>query len=266
MARNTVTKSLARFTRPLRGLFNRKEIARLTRIPRTLLTQGGVGARLIELENRFERLQRGWNQHIPGLLDSMSDALDAAHHAEDGHRRIDSIREDLDRLSSRLEIHLLDVRSSRQAGYGEVGHPLGVTLSLAEPEGVIFVSTTRDLQVAPGSIGAIAVSAAFKFESDGEGLDEMLAQWSDLLAPDGQIEIQRFHLVDMLEASGPENIDFGALRRATACGGLMGSPELPTNDQIINALKRRGFKVTAGSASDGIVQIITGHRQADPGA
>lgn len=263
MARNSITKSVARFTRPLRRLFNRKDFARLTRIPRTLLTKGGVGQRLIELENRVERLQQGWNQHIPSLLDSMSDALDAAHHAEDGHRRVDAVREDLDRLSARLELHLIELKSSRQNRSPALHEFAGVTLATADDGGVIFSQSARALPVIPGSIRAITVDVRFDIAHYNDGLDEILAAWFELLAPNGRLEIDRIRLVEVLDASGPQDIDVGALRRATD-GGVLGSPEFPTDDQLTRALRRCGFEIGESVlAADGIVRTLVGIRPAD---
>lgn len=263
MARNSVIRSVARFTRPLRRLFNRKEFARLTRIPRTVLTKGGVGERLVELENRFDRLQRGWNQHIPGLLDSMSDALDAAHHAEDGHRRMDAVREDLDRLASRLELHLIEMKSSRQDRTPAIRDCLGVTFAMADDRGMVLSRCARDVPVIPGSIQTIAVDPGFEIAREDEGLDETLAEWFGLLALGGRLEIKRFRLLEMLEASSPQDVDFAALRRATA-GGFQGSQEFPTDDQLIRALLRCGYEVgEAVLSGDGIVRTLFGLRPAD---
>ena len=267
MARNSVTRSIARITRPLRTLFTRRELARWTRGPRTLLTGGGVGERIIELENRFERLQRGWNQHIPSLLDSMSDALDAAHRAEDGHRRMDAIREDLDRLSSRLELHLIDAQSSRSGLSGEIRNMAGVTLMMAGRKGVILAPSALDLPVRPGSIDLISVDASFGLPGEVEGLDAILVGWFALLAPDGQLKIDRFHLIVTPEPSAPSAIDIAALRRASASGGIMGSPGVPTSDQIIRSMERCGYRVEPSVvASDGLAQTLIGRRSAEPRA
>ena len=267
MARNSVTRSIARITRPLRTLFTRRELARWTRGPRTLLTGGGVGERIIELENRFERLQRGWNQHIPSLLDSMSDALDAAHRAEDGHRRMDAIREDLDRLSSRVELHLINEQSSRRGLSGEIRNLSGVKLMMAGRKGVILAPSALDLPVKPGSIDLISVDASFRFPCEGHGLDEILAAWCALLAPDGRLEIDRFHLIDMLESTAPSAVDFGALRRASATGEIMNSQELPASGQIIKSMERCGLSVEPPVvAPDGLAQTLVGRRCMEPRA
>lgn len=261
MARNSITKSVARFTRPLRRLFDRKEFARMTRIPRTLLTRGGVGKRLIELENRVDRLQWGWNQHVPSLLDSMSDALDAAHHAEDGHRRVDAVREDLDRLSSRLELHLTELKSYRQNRSLPPRGFAGITLYTVDETGVIFSQTACEIPVFPGSIQNITVDARFDIVRHNDGLDEVVAGWFELLTPNGQLEIDRIRFVEMLCVSDRQDSD--ALERSL-CGGPLGSPELPTDDQLIRALHRCGFVVEESVlAADGILRTLVGVRPAD---
>lgn len=263
----SVTKSLARFTRPLRRLFDRKQLARLTRVPRTLLTKGGVGERLVELENRFERLQLGWNQHIPSLLERMSDALDAAHHAEDGHRRLDTIREDLDRLSSRLELHLMDRKSRPQAPYGDNRHFAGVTFAIADDRGFVISRGARDLPIAPRSIHVISVSACFEIGREGEALDEMLAEWFALLVPGGRLEIDRFGLVDSPDSSRAADIDVAAWARASPSNGVICLPEMPTDAQIIQALERHGFMIEeVERSSRGFRRTLVGLRPARFGA
>lgn len=236
MARNSVTRSVARFTRPLRDLFDRKTLARLTRIPRTLLTGGGISERVIALENRFERLDRGWNEHIPGLLGSMSEALDAARQAEDVHRRLDALREDLDRVSSRLELNLIALRSS---GGGD--HSGAVTLTLTENRGVVMSCDARNLPVAPGSASAIRVGVDIDLGPDDKALDAVLGEWFDLLTQGGRLEIDR---------------------RAHP-----GSPDLPTDARIAMALGRSGFRIAPPApAADGAARTFVGLRPTTTGA
>jgi len=263
LARISITKSVARFTRPIRRLCNRKELARLTRIPRTLLTGGGGGERLVELENRIDRLQRGWNQHIPSLLDSMSDALDAAHHAEDGHRRVDAVREDLDRLSSRFELHLMERNSYRHDRSPRRSELAGVTLAMADDRGTIFSERAHELPVIPRSIRTIKVDERFEITQQNEVLDEILTEWFELLVPGGRLEIDRTRPVEVIDASDPQDVDIDGSRRAIRSDGNF-SPELPTDDELVRALRGCGFEIgNSALEADGVVRTLVGVRPAD---
>ena len=206
------------------------------------MTGGGVSERLIALENRFQRLDLGWNQHIPGLLESMSEALDAARQAENVHRRLDAIREDLDRLSCRLELNLIALQS-QQIGTSEVQRSAGVTLTMVDNKGLAVSPCARDLPFAPGSIATIAVSATYDLVAGGEGLDTAMAEWFALLAPGGRLEIERFRL-------------------AVVGDGLIGSPDSPTDDQIARALDQRGFEVVTPPMNRGAARTFVGRRPA----
>lgn len=86
-------KALARLTFPLRqrlGSTGRGEA------PTPLSTD--------RLEADIRRLEAGWRQHIPKILEAISVSEHEVKSGDDIHARIDALREDLDRLSERVNL------------------------------------------------------------------------------------------------------------------------------------------------------------------
>lgn len=61
------------------------------------------------LEADVRRLEAGWRQHIPKILDAISVSQHDANMSDDIHARIDALREDMDRLSERLNAGYADI-------------------------------------------------------------------------------------------------------------------------------------------------------------
>lgn len=71
-----------------------------------------VETRLALVEHELSRLSSGWNQHIPQILDAVSIAQSELLTAEQVHERIDAVRDDLDRLSRRLDANLVELKAA----------------------------------------------------------------------------------------------------------------------------------------------------------
>lgn len=85
----------------------KKALARLTYPLRQKISSRGNGhvpstSSIERLEGDVRRLQAGWSQHIPRILDAISISEHEAKASDDIHARIDALRHDLDRLSDRL--------------------------------------------------------------------------------------------------------------------------------------------------------------------
>lgn len=91
-------KALARLTFPLR---QRLWSARGDGGPSTMSTD--------RLEADIRRLEAGWRQHIPKILDAISVSGHEVKSVDDLHARIDALREDLDRLSERVNINCIAI-------------------------------------------------------------------------------------------------------------------------------------------------------------
>jgi len=91
-------KELARLTYPLREKMRlgRRRVASST--PPT-----------DHLERDIRRLQIGWNQHIPRILEAISLSEHDAKTSDEVHARIDALRRDLDSLSDRVNANFLDI-------------------------------------------------------------------------------------------------------------------------------------------------------------
>ena len=91
-------KALARLTYPLR---------------QQLRTSRGsahvCGISTDQLEADIRRLESGWRQHIPRILDAISVAENDAKASDDVHARIDALRQDVDRLSARMNASYRDI-------------------------------------------------------------------------------------------------------------------------------------------------------------
>ena len=90
-------KTLARLTYPLRQ--RRWSIGSG---PASAPSMGG-------LEADVRRLEAGWRQHIPKILDAISVSQHDASMSDEVHARIDALREDMDRLSERVNANYADI-------------------------------------------------------------------------------------------------------------------------------------------------------------
>lgn len=91
-------KELARLTYPLREKMRLRGRKRVVPAPSA-----------DRLESEIRRLQAGWNQHIPRLLEAISLSEHDAKTSDEVHARIDSLRRDLDSLSDRVNASCLDI-------------------------------------------------------------------------------------------------------------------------------------------------------------
>lgn len=102
--REVLVHDLARLTWPARRIFGASPP---DQSPAYLTTP----QRLAALEARLDRLQKAWDRHLPALLDSVSVAVDQGRAAENAHQRTDILREDLDGLTTRMEVNLSELKA-----------------------------------------------------------------------------------------------------------------------------------------------------------
>ncbi len=222
---------------------------------------------------RLSRLEAGWNQHLPALLDSVSVAISEARRADSTHARVDAVRTDLDRLSTRVEIGLLELRHS--AGKSEPANAtsaievisissLAAALSGnlkiqfldsdASLPGHLSISTHHtahsDLVAPPGTtvpfgqgrVQSIVVDRNFSIGIDQEALSAAVDHWLNLLAPGAKICIRRLQLIEFLASvsSGKHSLETLSAEYSAALPQF--SPPWPSAQQIAAVMKERGFK------------------------
>lgn len=277
----------ARITRPLREDFSLKGFARMTRpyrmtardrktaADRAALKASGPSlasvdhARLTSLEGRVERLQAGWNQHVPGLIDSVTLALSEARAADRVHARIDALREDMDRLSKRLDLGLMDVRARQHApALGQSGAADAQIVSigtLAEAlAGELRLQFVHHDTPVPGylvvsryatpGVDVIAPTGVLPFGGDrakniiveagydlGDDLVAVFAGWFALLAPGGRIAIHRIDMLDLVEALADGSLTFDDARAHLSTDRKTSSPAGPPAAEIKAAAAVAGF-------------------------
>ncbi len=226
-------------------------------------------ARLTSLEGRFERLQTGWNHHIPSLLDSVTLAISEARAADRVHARIDALREDMDRLSKRLDLGLLDLKSrltTPEASDPEPDATRIVSLAaLAEAlttefkvqfvgddaprPGYLIVSRgaipsadvvapTGDISFGRDRAKAIIVEPGYKLTDD---LISAFKNWFALLAPGGRVEVHRLDVLDLVETLSTGSVTFDAARAHLATRGSV-SLSGPSVEQIKDAAAAAGLQ------------------------
>jgi hypothetical protein len=286
----SMKRRLARITRPLREDFSVKGFARMTRPWRlkrqernatAALAAGRPAgptpshidhARLISLEGRVERLQAGWNQHVPGLLDSVTLALSEARGADRVHARIDALREDMDRLAARLDLGLLDLKArldqpaseaadggSRIVSMGAVAEALAgdlsvqfvdgdapkagfVVVSRAPAPGVDVVAPEGDLSFGQGRAKEVVVETGYAVGADEAETRAALAAWFDLLEAGGKLSLHRFDMLEMAAALSDGSLSLDDARGPLTGGPLRPSPAGVTADALKGVATGCGFR------------------------
>lgn len=170
------------------------------------------------LEARLDALQRGWDAHIPTLLDRVSIAVSEGHSARYVHDRIEAVREDLDALATRLDLNLGDrgpspdlnrsgrvlsnrgqteldrrqakISFSAAGGDAAVGHLLATRFA-AEATDILVPDGALPLE-ANGAVQAIRVDARFYLGERREEISALLRAWKTSLRAGGSLQLERF--------------------------------------------------------------------------
>lgn len=305
-------RRFARVTRPLREDFSMKGFARMTRPwrmkrqerraaaalsasrPATPIPSHIDHARLTSLEGRVERLQAGWNQHLPGLLNSVTLAVSEARSADRVHARIDALREDMDRLTARLDLGLLDLKArmdqftpsgpdeggARILSMGAVAEALAGELTLqfvagdapkpgtivvarAAAPGVDVVSPDADLSFGQGRVKEIVVEAGYPLGADEAATRALMAQWFNLLDAGGRLTLHRFDVLDMVGALSNGSLTLDDARARLSAAPLQASPAGLSAESLKTAAAAAGLRevrITRGKASLGFT--VQGRRPA----
>jgi len=302
MAEN-MKRRLARVTRPLREDFSIKGFARMTRPWRVkrqerkaaaVLIAGRPAAptpshidhaRLTSLEGRVERLQAGWNQHLPGLLSSVTLAVSEARGADRVHARIDALREDMDRLTVRLDLGLLDLKARLEqpaspgsgggahilsmgavaealAGElklqfiaGDAAKPGFIVVARAAASGVDAVSADGALPFGLGRAREIVVEAGYPLGADENATRALVSQWFDLLEAGGRITIHRFDMLEMIGALSDGSLTFDDARASLTNAPPLASPAGLSADAlkaVATACGLREVRITRGKTDVGL--------------
>ncbi|WP_197272345.1 hypothetical protein [Brevundimonas sp. AAP58] len=120
MSSHSLSKRLARFTKPLRiglGLASPGTTTSDSLPFHRSTASGGTDGRITSLERDMDRLVGGWNQHLPQILAAVSEARQAAHVAAGRNDEVQALallverlQAQVDELSARLD--RMDERSS----------------------------------------------------------------------------------------------------------------------------------------------------------
>jgi len=243
-----------------------------------------VTHRLVQLEAGYAQLHAGWDQQIPLILAQMASVSAAA--AEAGHdvlnARFSGIRRDLERLASRLDANILDMRDRLSASrldapagrnpvteqsrvrimsMGAVGAALANELRLqfcgtgpmragfvhvaADPRPGIDIQAAIDAPLPFGEsvVSAILVSGGLANLSLSTLTDELLPSWFSLLRPGGTLRIEA---VDF--AAALNQVTSGDLS-ATRLQQLLEGGTVLTRDGMTEEALRRAM-LSAGLVSD----------------
>lgn len=132
MTNTSLSKQLARLTRPLRAGLGWADVATTPDAGppfRRTTRKGAPGGRLAALEIDIDRLTAGWNQHLPQILAAVADARNSSRAAL-------LSRKDLSKLDTRLMAleasvadmsRRLDQMSSDKAAEAEAARPAAPT-------------------------------------------------------------------------------------------------------------------------------------------
>ncbi len=249
----------------------------------TTILADEVDSKIRELRAEVETLRLGWGQHIPSLLAALS-AANAQNFGTDAlERRFSAIRRDIERLASRLDMNVLDMRSRIDLSYpyprtaaapespnlcivslGRVGHALAnglhlhycgstgapvtdaVNIGNSQVAGVdIVASPITPLPFGPGVVASITVSSGLGMFSLEDFRAQILPRWADLLSAGGILRIAGIDMEAALTSMAAGGLDPETLLQMIRREGRI----LPSDGQILgegairNALVEAGFEL-----------------------
>lgn len=251
--------------------------------------RGPFDVRLNAVEIDLARLTTGWDQHIPQLLDAVSIARSEARGSHVAHDRVDALRQDMDRLTARLELNLIDLKkqigtsAQNKAGdsvqiisLGRVAQAVSTELKLhlmgddvplagfvnVSPHGLpgadVVAPVDAVLPFGGGVTRAITVADSWPLESD---LTSMFKRWLALLSPGGTLRIERFDLTATLDLIAAGKADAAGLAAALRESGRRASPAGSSLDALVEAARDAGFaKIRVMARTDGPGEVMTAER------
>lgn len=261
LAKQGIKKRIARFTRRFRDPDAVR--ARAAALP----TDNHTPIRIAELEAALERLSRGWEQHLPQLLDTVSIARDEARSANQVHDRLDAMRQDMDRLSERLDLNLMEMRRliSREKAPSDIRILSEESIARAVVDGLKLHFLRGDLPLAefinvateegPGVDVLAVAGAALPFgeglareivvargyDLGGESAEVVFRNFWKLLVPGGKLRIDRFDLGVAPEAIARGDLKPQALSEIVGDNGRAPSSARPDIGALRELARSAGF-------------------------
>lgn len=224
-------------------------------------------ARLRKVEEDFEHFRRGWDTHLPTILDALARNSREAGLSEEAHLRIDTLWRNVDRLALRLDVGLDAMQAKRTEEESETASsPNELRLHLRNGDAVLkgFVdvdlSATESLPPYDGTATQIVIGVGVDIGSDDKASARLLSWVFGALAPRGVVEIHRRSIEDVLSA-----VERGVLSarqaKRLANGDLPLSAADPGGAALKASMQALGFNdVRTAPVKSGVGILLTATR------